>query len=486
MVKDSNQYLGVISNFLGELNLADVTPSAQQVNVDTWLSWYKGNVQNFHTYKIYNGNKEIKISRKSMQMAKSACEDWADLLLNEKVKIMVGEESKQEILDKVLLKNNFYVKGNQLIEKAFALGDGAFVEFNTGNKDNPVEINYCNAKMIYPLRISNGEVIDCAFCWMIDEDVYYATVHTRNDDGSYHVLNRIFYEGKNNEIKYYGLPEGVLDEYDSETRLFQIVMPNSANNIDIDCDRGISVFANSIDILKDIDLKFDGYDTEFSLGRKRAFVNSSVSKFNTDDKGNITPTFDPEDIVFYSMDMSENEKSIEFVDPQLRVEQFDRALQTSLNLYGDSVGFGTNHYTFKDGVTYTNQTQIISSNSKMYRRLKKHELVLEKSLIDLANAILYLVTNTINEADVSIDFDDSIIEDTAEKQRQALLEYNAQLIDATQYFMQTRNMDEATAKAFVKSITDRQPSTEEELDPEEDDEARVIKKGNKETKNTGE
>ena len=186
------------------------------------------------------------------------------------------------------------------------------------------------------------------------------------------------------------------------------------------------------------------------------------------------------------MDMSENEKSIEFVDPTLRVEQFDRALQTSLNLYGDSVGFGTNHYTFKDGVTYTNQTQIISSNSKMYRRLKKHELVLEKSLIDLANAILYLVTNTINEADVSIDFDDSIIEDTAEKQRQALLEYNAQLIDATQYFMQTRNMDEATAKAFVKSITDRQPSTEEELDPEEDDEARVIKKGNKENKNTGE
>ena len=340
--------------------------------------------------------------------------------------------------------------------------------------------------MIYPLRISNGEFIDCAFCWMIDEDVYYATVHTRNDDGSYHVLNRIFYEGKNNEIKYYGLPEGVLDEYDSETRLFQIVMPNSANNIDIDCDRGISVFANSIDILKDIDLKFDGYDTEFSLGRKRAFVNSSVSKFNTDDKGNITPTFDPEDIVFYSMDMSENEKSIEFVDPQLRVEQFDRALQTSLNLYGDSVGFGTNHYSFKDGVTYTNQTQIISSNSKMYRRLKKHELVLEKSLIDLANAILYLVTNTINEADVSIDFDDSIIEDTAEKQRQALLEYNAQLIDATQYFMQTRNMDEATAKAFVKSITDRQPSPEEELDPEEDDEAKVIKKGIKDSKNTGE
>ena len=90
MVKDSNQYLGVISNFLGELNLADVTPSAHKVNVDTWLSWYKGNVQNFHTYKIYNGNKEIKISRKSMQMAKSACEDWADLLLNEKVKIMVG------------------------------------------------------------------------------------------------------------------------------------------------------------------------------------------------------------------------------------------------------------------------------------------------------------------------------------------------------------------------------------------------------------
>ena len=33
MVKDSNQYLGVISNFLGELNLADVTPSDADIFV---------------------------------------------------------------------------------------------------------------------------------------------------------------------------------------------------------------------------------------------------------------------------------------------------------------------------------------------------------------------------------------------------------------------------------------------------------------------
>lgn len=103
----------------------------------------------------------------------------------------------------------------------------------------------------------------------------------------------------------------------------------------------------------------------------------------------------------------------------------------------------------------------------MYRRLKKHELLLEPALIGLTQSILYLLTGKPYTADVSVNFDDSIIEDTAEKKRQALLEFNAGLIDAVEYFKLTRNMDQAAAEKFVQEIEARKPEVEEEPEPEE-------------------
>lgn len=470
-----NENAGIIERFLAELNLKDRTPSDHWNYIDLWLEWYEGEVAKFHNYTVYNGSTKVMMKRKSLGMAKMICEDWADLLMNEKVKIMINDENMMEQLEKCFAQNDFYVQSNQLIEKAFALGEGAFVEYATGDKNKPVAINYCNAKMIFPLKIINGQIVDCAFCWTLSEDVYYATVHISNDDGSYTIINKIFNDSDDG-IKFRNLPDGVQEEIRSDIPLFQIIKPNMANNIDIDCSRGLSVFANSRDKLEDVDLKFDSYNKEFELGRKRIIVNSSVAKFNINEKGETIPTFDVNDISFYELEMGENNVPIQFIESNLRVEEHDRALQTSLNLLSDSVGLGMDHYTFRDGKVYTNQTEIISSNSKMFRRLKKHEAVLEKALIDLSKAVLYLLTHTITDKDISIDFDDSIIEDAGEKKRQALLEYNAGLIDKVQYFMQTRNMDESTAIAFIDKIAARIEPLDQEQYPEDDDEGQVIQK----------
>ena len=284
--------------------------------------------------------------------------------------------------------------------------------------------------------------------------------------------NKIFKESeKSKDPIELELPNKLERTLKSPIRLFQIIKPNNANNIDIDNQRGISVFANSLDQLKDIDLKFDSYNKEFKLGRKRMLFNSDVAKCNVDIKGNITPVFDSNDLAFYAIAMGENGKPIEYIDGNLRVAEHDQALQTALNLFSDSVGFGTGHYSLSDGHIYVNETSVISSNSKMFRRLKKHEIVLEKALIDLSKAIIYMATGTVTDKDISINFDDSIIEDKAEQKRQALLEFNAGLIDKVQYFMETRNMDESTAQTFVDKIEARIPEPEMEPEPEGNDES---------------
>ena len=89
-----------------------------------YLSWYKGFVDTFHKYYVYNGEREVYKNRYSLGLAKKICENFADFLMNEKVKINLGNDNDTKILNELLSNNNFWVKANQEIEKIFALGTG--------------------------------------------------------------------------------------------------------------------------------------------------------------------------------------------------------------------------------------------------------------------------------------------------------------------------------------------------------------------------
>lgn len=102
--------------------------------VEEWKSWYIGDVKDFHRYTVYNGSSNVKCKRYSLQMGKKIPEDWANLLMNEKVSITLEGQKEQEFVDRIFEENNFLVKSNELQEKAFALGTVAFVPRVTGMK----------------------------------------------------------------------------------------------------------------------------------------------------------------------------------------------------------------------------------------------------------------------------------------------------------------------------------------------------------------
>ena len=99
-----------------------------ETKLDTWRDWYKGKVESFHNYKVYQGKKKINLDRKSLGMAARASQRWADLLINEKVEINIDDEYTEERLRELLQGVNFYVRGNNLIEAAFAIGGGFFIQ----------------------------------------------------------------------------------------------------------------------------------------------------------------------------------------------------------------------------------------------------------------------------------------------------------------------------------------------------------------------
>ena len=416
--------------------------------IEIWRSWYNSNVRKFHRYKVYRGNgASVNCTRHSLGMAKKVCEDMADLLLNERVLITIADETTDKFVKQVLTDNTFDELGNEYQEWKAALGTVAYVVYikdaivdEAGNMTGgSVGINYVEAANIFPTSWQNKVVTECIFTFhktykrkRYIHFQYHKLEDVTGENRKQYVIENNVVEntaGAGNELKpeqwreipaFSGLAERI--ETGSDQPLFIIDRLNIVNNADDDTTNpmGVALFANAVDIIRKLDLEYDSYANEFSLGRKRIFV---APEFLTAQDG--SPVFDPEDTVFYELpeDYFKNSNSTEAmheVNMELRSEEHSRAINDDLNWLSLKCGFGTDRYRFGDGGVKT-ATEVISENSDMYRSLTKHELVLERVLIQLIQTIIRagIITGmALNEkTEIIIAFDDSIIEDkTAERQ----------------------------------------------------------------------
>lgn len=410
-----------------------------------WDSWYRSDVKKFHWYRIYRGaSNYTRCHRKSLGMAKKLCEDISDLLLNEKVKITIKDEATDAFVKKVLEDANFMVQGNEYQERKAACGTVAYVPYLTNMMvaddgsviSADVKLDYVVAKNIFPTAWENSRITECIFVF---EKTYkrkkYAHIQQHKmekmtgEDGEdlgfqYVIENSVVLasdgagkeltpEEWNNIPHFEGLAKRV--ETGSDKPQFVIDKLNIANNVDEDDTNpmGVSIFANSVDVLAKIDLEYDSYANEFTLGRKRIFV---APEMLTDANG--SQVFDPDDSVFYQLPedfFKDSKEAMHEVDMSLRVQEHEQAINNDLNLLSFKCGFGTQYYRFEKGGIAT-ATQVISENSDMYRTIKKHEIILGDVLVDLIRVIIRLgktagVANLVEDTDITIDFDDSIIVD---------------------------------------------------------------------------
>lgn len=398
-----------------------------------WVSWYKGNVRNFSFYKVYGGRGTYKrCRRKSMGMAKKLSEDIADLLLNERVTITLDDEATHNFVHQILDNNRFLVMGNDYQERKAFTGTVAYIPYLDNAEiteegtviSGKISINYVDAPNIFPVSWNNGKVTECIFAFphTVARKKYVQLQSHLLENGEYVIKNTVLRcdSGSQDGTE---LPEKEwkqlkpFKELAKEVRTgsseaqFVIDRLNIANNADENNPMGVAIFANAIDTLKKLDIEYDSYCNEFELGRKRIFVRPEMLT-NADG----TPAFDPDDSVFYALpeDDANEEGLLKEIDMSLRAEQHSKAINDDLNYLSLKCGFGTDRYQF--GATGAKTaTEIISENSDMYRMIKKHEILLEDALRQLIQIIIRLgmiLGNTLNpECEITIDFDDSIIED---------------------------------------------------------------------------
>lgn len=466
---------------LKQLGYATV-PEEFYTKVQEWKSWYVGDVKGFHRYKVRNGTSMVRCKRYTLNMGKKIPEDWANLLMNEKVKITLEGQKEQAFVDRVFTENNFLVKANEMQEKAFALGTVAFIPRVVGmeaKETGPVPgsargivMDYVTVEHIWPLAWQNGIITECAFDSIVTvngEQYCYLQIHHKVN-GLYDIENRLYKYRNNNVDTEVGLtsvpnfkrvPRVV--HTGSDRRRFVIDRPNIANNFD-DSPLGISIYANSIDVLKGADVAYDSYVNEFVLGKKRIMVKPSAMKYLDGE-----PVFDSDDLAYYVLPEDIQDGAvITPIDMTLRTQEHNTGIQDQLNLLSSKCGFGENHYRFDQGSVAT-ATQVISENSTMFRTIKKHEIILEQVLTELCRIILRLGNTAMNaglneDVEISIDFDDSIIEDKQSDFARDMQLLNAGIMNDWEFRSKWMNEDEATAKKMLPKMEDLTDEGEEEIE----------------------
>ena len=445
-----------------------------QTYISQWKSWYEGNVKNFHNYYSFNGLKKKKRHRYTMNMAKEISEDWSDILWSEKCEISLKDEKSQKEFEDLINALDLYTLINQSIEKSGALGTCATVVsvYDLISNEDGMYLDVSNAKTrvnlvdidwIYPLSWNNKEVTECAFGsveYNKGQKYIILSVHKIDENNGNYIIHNHLFRDTNGNLTEITVEQGTMSEFDTKSNIkwFAIFKPLLTNNLFSNSPFGIPHYANAIDNLKAVDISFDALKNEVD-NRRRTFVRADMLNF---DNGEQKMVFDDDDDSVYVLPKGATKDDLIQSDTDdLRTDKQISTLNTNLNILGNKVGFGENHYHF-DGVALNTATAVVSSNSKLFRRKKKLEIGYESAIYDLTNAICYASTAfgnyNINTDDMVIQFDDSIIEDKEAESNRALREKNAGIISAVEYREKIFGETEEIAKKKIAEIRESDPS----------------------------
>lgn len=393
-------------------------------HIDLWKALYQGYYKEWHdvTIKTIGGTKEHKM--RTLNMAKVAAEEMATLVFNERCSISIGDETLSEEIEAVLDGNGFKKEFQRFLEYQFALG-GMVIKGHV--EDDEIKLSYVKADSFLPTGWTNKKITEGIFLNETTKgDSKYTHLEWHLWEGKTYVVRNELYEstGLDNELGmkvpitklYPDLEEEVRIE-GLERSLFVYIKPNSANNVDLDSPLGVSIFANSLDTLRALDVAFDSFEREFRLGKKRILVPDTAIRVITDpNTGKQVRYFDANDEVYQAFKFGDDsEDYIKDLSVELRVDEHIAAINSMLNLFAMQIGFSAGSFSF-DGQSMKTATEVVSENSKTFRTKQSHEVIIEEGIIEMIDiivdlAVLYKLFSKPDKYEVTVMFDDSIAED---------------------------------------------------------------------------
>ena len=423
-----------------------------------WQAVYKGFYRAWHEvpYKTVHDPKGKKRIMATMNAGKMACSQMARYVWNEQCSIhasMAGNTAEDDPLDEflqhVLRENRFGSAFGDMIEKSFALGGGALKEWveipkdENGNDigEGRIRIGYSMASQFVPTAWDNSRITSGIFINREAKDgFYYTIVEWHHLDGTtYRVTNDLY----RMPIKDAAEPQNILGWwyplnemypllspdttiYDVQEAFFQYFRPFGANFADDNSPLGMSIYAPAMNTLHGLDVMFDSLQREFVLGKKRIIAPARAMRMSAGVNGGRPERyFDADDEVWEAL-ATDNPEDLKIYDNSvdLRVDQHLTGINTDLSILCAQIGFDPGTLSFDASKGLKTATEVVSENSKTFGTVRAHENNIRESLERMVRAIFELAAHygitwkgkTVESLisggyDISVKFDDSIIQD---------------------------------------------------------------------------
>jgi A118 family predicted phage portal protein len=267
--------------------------------------------------------------------------------------------------------------------------------------------------------------------------------------------------------KIYPLLSPATEIRDVHNAFFQYVRPFGANYADDNSPLGMSIFAAAMSTLHGLDIMFDSLQREFVLGKKRIIAPARVMKMSAGVNGGPpTRYFDADDEVWEAL-ATDNPEELKVIDNSvdLRIQPHIDGINGDLSILCAQIGFDPGTLSFDAQRGLKTATEVISENSKTFGTVKAHENNIKDALESMVHAIFELAVHYELTYDgkpvkdllaggynVSVKFDDSIIQDKNAEINQGIALVGAQLMSKKKFLMDTLGYTEENAEKELKQI----------------------------------
>lgn len=428
--------------------------------------WYCNRaIEDFHKRKNLN-QKEVNLHR--MNMAKRCCSDDANLC--EIISVVPEHDEKaQKFIEQLFKGNRFENQYRKQLEKVSATGTaGAYIylqgatylehdEESVKAKGGKIRIDYVDADCILPLTIENDIVTECAFCGtnrVKGKEITTLVIFVL-EDGLYTAETVLF--------DAYGrkLDDGGMLQL-GEVKPFSVLTNAEVNNLDDMEGYGFPKVYNSIALFKAIDLCYNILYGDLDKGEKLVFINELLSCFKRSKEGTHQLTAQQKDLfILLGEKLPKQDSIIKEYNPEIRIEQITKCFELVLSLLSMSFGYGTKKYTFENG-KITTATEYIGEKQDSMQELNKQRKNASDYISDIIHAAMWFSnqfhgTGFNVEEEISIEFDDSYIEDKTaklEQMRADALSFPEIPVLTIWYLMEKYNISEDEAKRYVEGMRD--------------------------------
>jgi A118 family predicted phage portal protein len=404
--------------------------------VRMWESYYKGEVEEVNRDKEMSAGSRREIRRKSLRIPKLIVGRWAETLFGEEFKITLRDDRETE-----KFKPYERMLRVQLIKAAaagFSLGTSAIMASAEEGELKLEIIKYWN---IYPIVYSADRMDAVAFVKqeaVAEGTKYTISVHAKVEGG--HMVRNLYAveksasAGKAGEIAFSEpLAEGGRAHF-LRNRIYAIIKPNGANDYTETLPFGQSVYNDAMAAIDDVDLASGQLRRDMREGAQVTSIsrNMMVADVMGDKKEYC---FDNSDGKVFFVNQTPGpdgtlEKPIyEKYVPDIRGEQFFHVIEKSLDIATAQSGLGKGAL---EVISYATATQVAHTEVDKMRAKSMHQQYFEEEVKALVRAIGQAVGG-MDTGVVNVVWEDSVIADTGEQKRLAMLEVDAGLISKAEY-----------------------------------------------------